>query len=194
MELAEQPSELSVVVQSQRLSGVPVQRRLDRIPKGACFSLFDQNDIVRLASVVTECNVAGDKSIVKNVDPLWIRNTMATLFQIEQRIANLQKKADELRRKQSTSVIQSIKRMMDKHGISVEDLRADMKSSSAGKEPDAIKATRRNSKAAGSSKGKLPPKYRDPKTGATWSGHARPPVWIRDAKDRAKFLIDASSE
>ncbi|MEM5389962.1 H-NS family nucleoid-associated regulatory protein [Paraburkholderia phymatum] len=42
-------------------------------------------------------------------------------------------------------------------------------------------------------KGKLPPKYRDPKTGATWSGHARPPQWIANAKDRSKFLIDGSS-
>jgi hypothetical protein len=31
--------------------------------------------------------------------------------------------------------------------------------------------------------------YRDPKTGAEWSGHARPPLWIKDVKDRSKFLI-----
>jgi DNA-binding protein H-NS len=37
------------------------------------------------------------------------------------------------------------------------------------------------------------PKYRDPKTGATWSGHARPPAWIRDAKDRSVFLIEGSA-
>ncbi|SOE64271.1 H-NS histone family protein [Caballeronia arationis] len=28
----------------------------------------------------------------------------------------------------------------------------------------------------------------NPKTGETWSGHARPPAWIRDVKDRTKFL------
>src|SRR5262249_42001797 len=38
-------------------------------------------------------------------------------------------------------------------------------------------------------KGKLPPKYRDPKTGATWSGHARPPAWIKNVKDRSQYLI-----
>ncbi|CAG4893117.1 H-NS family nucleoid-associated regulatory protein [Paraburkholderia gardini] len=37
---------------------------------------------------------------------------------------------------------------------------------------------------------KLPPRYRDPKTGATWSGHARAPAWIKDAKDRSVYLID----
>ncbi|MGF6603673.1 DNA-binding protein H-NS [Paraburkholderia sp. GAS448] len=32
------------------------------------------------------------------------------------------------------------------------------------------------------------PKYRDPQTGATWSGRGRAPLWIA-GKDRAKFAI-----
>ncbi|MBR8173732.1 H-NS histone family protein [Burkholderia cenocepacia] len=32
-------------------------------------------------------------------------------------------------------------------------------------------------------------KYRDPKTGATWSGRGRAPMWIKDAKNRNRFLI-----
>ncbi len=36
-------------------------------------------------------------------------------------------------------------------------------------------------------------KYRDPKTGATWSGHGRAPSWIATAKNRDKFLVDASA-
>lgn len=32
------------------------------------------------------------------------------------------------------------------------------------------------------------PKYRDPVTGATWSGRGRAPCWL-DGKDRAKFAI-----
>ena len=32
------------------------------------------------------------------------------------------------------------------------------------------------------------PKYRDPATGATWTGRGKPPNWIKD-KDRAEFLI-----
>ncbi|WP_408360542.1 MULTISPECIES: H-NS family nucleoid-associated regulatory protein [unclassified Paraburkholderia] len=42
--------------------------------------------------------------------------------------------------------------------------------------------------------GKLPPKYINPKTGETWSGHARPPAWIAEAKDRSKFLIASGAE
>lgn len=32
------------------------------------------------------------------------------------------------------------------------------------------------------------PKYRDPATGATWTGRGKPPLWIAD-KDRAQFEI-----
>ncbi|KVK83873.1 hypothetical protein WJ47_21610 [Burkholderia ubonensis] len=35
----------------------------------------------------------------------------------------------------------------------------------------------------------VPAKYRDPATGATWSGRGRPPAWM-DGKDRAQFEID----
>ncbi len=33
----------------------------------------------------------------------------------------------------------------------------------------------------------LPPKYQDPKTGATWTGRGRAPAWL--GKNRDKFLI-----
>ncbi|WP_338510335.1 H-NS histone family protein [Burkholderia gladioli] len=42
---------------------------------------------------------------------------------------------------------------------------------------------------ARSAKARVRPKYRDPKTGATWSGRGRPPEWIKDAKNRDRFLI-----
>lgn len=35
--------------------------------------------------------------------------------------------------------------------------------------------------------------YRDPKSGATWSGCGRAPAWIADAKDRSRFLIDGAT-
>jgi DNA-binding protein H-NS len=33
------------------------------------------------------------------------------------------------------------------------------------------------------------PKYRDPTSGATWSGRGKPPVWIKEATDRNALLI-----
>jgi DNA-binding protein H-NS len=35
---------------------------------------------------------------------------------------------------------------------------------------------------------KVEAKYRDPKTGASWSGRGRAPKWI-EGKDRAEFLV-----
>ncbi|CAN7590368.1 H-NS histone family protein [Acidovorax delafieldii] len=36
---------------------------------------------------------------------------------------------------------------------------------------------------------KVDAKYRDPRTGATWSGRGKPPLWIA-GKDRALFVIN----
>ncbi|WP_425273663.1 H-NS family nucleoid-associated regulatory protein [Paraburkholderia hospita] len=43
-------------------------------------------------------------------------------------------------------------------------------------------------------KGPQAPKYRDPKSGATWSGRGPAPAWLAGAKDRSKFLIVATEE
>ncbi len=43
-------------------------------------------------------------------------------------------------------------------------------------------------------KGPQAPKYRDPKSGATWSGRGPAPAWLAGAKDRSKFLIAATEE
>jgi DNA-binding protein H-NS len=45
----------------------------------------------------------------------------------------------------------------------------------------------------GQPKGPQPARYRDPKTGATWSGRGPAPASLSGAKDRAKFLIDGAS-
>ena len=36
--------------------------------------------------------------------------------------------------------------------------------------------------------GAAAPKFRDPATGATWSGRGRPPLWLA-GQDRSKFVI-----
>jgi DNA-binding protein H-NS len=119
---------------------------------------------------------------------------MVTLSQIEHRIASLQKKADDLRRKQSASVISSIKKMMSEYGLSLEDLEASVEESPPKRGRPAGSKNSARALTAPAANAKLPPKYRDPESGATWSGHARPPAWIKDVKDRTRFLIDATSE
>lgn len=41
-------------------------------------------------------------------------------------------------------------------------------------------------------RGPQEPKYRDPQSGATWSGRGKAPGWLASAADRTAFLIDAS--
>lgn len=56
-------------------------------------------------------------------------------------------------------------------------------------EKDVFPAGRRGGRGRGrASAGKVPPKYRDPVTGQTWTGRGKAPRWI-DGKDRTQFLI-----
>jgi DNA-binding protein H-NS len=116
---------------------------------------------------------------------------MATLEQIQARMKKLQAQAEVLLAQRAQAAVDQIRELMIKHGLTTADIEARAKA-------------RRQAEAAGrhlsngtakpaSAKGKMPPKYRDPKTGATWSGHARPPAWIKDVKDRTRFLIDGSA-
>ncbi|RQR29532.1 H-NS histone family protein [Burkholderia sp. Bp9143] len=42
--------------------------------------------------------------------------------------------------------------------------------------------------------GHVAAKYQNPKTGETWSGRGRAPAWIKDVKDRTRFLIGSAVE
>ncbi|MFM0597187.1 H-NS family nucleoid-associated regulatory protein [Paraburkholderia dilworthii] len=70
---------------------------------------------------------------------------------------------------------------------------------SAGAESKAKAAGKKGSSSAratagtGQRKGPQPAMYRDPKSGATWSGRGRAPAWLSGAKDRTRFLIDGAS-
>jgi len=118
---------------------------------------------------------------------------MATLEQIQARMKKLQAQAEALLAKRAQAAVDQIRELMIKHGLTTADIEARAKA-----RREAKAAGRRLSngvaKTATGAKGKLPPKYRDPKTGATWSGHARPPAWIKDVKDRTRFLIDGAAE
>jgi DNA-binding protein H-NS len=114
---------------------------------------------------------------------------MATLEAIQQKIKVLQAKADAVASKETAKVLAQIRDIMDKHGLTISDIEVHLGGKRRGRPP----ASGRTANIAGKSKGKLPPKYMNPKTGETWSGHARPPRWIASVKDRSKFLIDGNS-
>jgi DNA-binding protein H-NS len=114
---------------------------------------------------------------------------MATLEAIQSKIAALQAKADAIASKETTKVVAQIRNIMEKHGLSIADLEVHLGGKRRGRSP----ASERAVNGVSTTKGKLPPKYANPKTGETWSGHARPPGWIAGVKDRAKFLIDGNA-
>lgn len=113
---------------------------------------------------------------------------MATLEQLQTRMKKLQVQAEALLAKRAQAAVDQIRDIMLKHGLTTADIEARAKA-----RRDAKFKSNGVSKTAVSAKGKMPPKYRDPKTGATWSGHARPPAWIKNVKDRTRFLIDGAA-
>ncbi|MBJ9689111.1 H-NS histone family protein [Burkholderia vietnamiensis] len=108
---------------------------------------------------------------------------MATLGNIQAKIAKLQAQAEALVRKESSGALEKIHGLMQKHSITT----ADIESFIGGK-----KRGRKSAAAAAPKQGAAAAKYRDPKTGATWTGHGRAPAWIANAKDRTKFLVEAA--
>lgn len=117
---------------------------------------------------------------------------MATLEQIQARMKKLQVQAEALIARRAQAALDQIRELMLKHGLTTEDIEAKAKARRERVKAASGRVVNGKIKAA-ATKGKLPPKYRDPKTGATWSGHARPPAWIKNVKDRSKFLLDAAS-
>ncbi|MDR6478680.1 DNA-binding protein H-NS [Paraburkholderia graminis] len=109
---------------------------------------------------------------------------MATLESLQAKIQRLQAQADALRAKKSSAVIEKIKSLMAEHGLTTADIDAHTGGKKRGPKPGVKAAARPSASAA---------KYRDPKTGATWSGHGRAPGWIANAKDRSKFLVEGSA-
>jgi len=105
---------------------------------------------------------------------------MTTLSNIEERIKKLQARADAIQKKQAIAAVAKIHSLMKEYGLTIDDL------------------TNRGS--TGAAKGSVGAplaatgKYRDQKTGATWSGRGRAPAWIANAKNRARFLVSAAVE
>jgi DNA-binding protein H-NS len=94
---------------------------------------------------------------------------MATYKQLTSQLEKLQVQVSSAREKELRTVISQIKEQIADYGITAEDL------GFSGKRPAMGKTA-------------LPPKYRNPKTGQTWSGRGRMPAWI--GKNRERFLID----
>ncbi|MPW15392.1 H-NS histone family protein [Paraburkholderia sp. CNPSo 3157] len=94
---------------------------------------------------------------------------MATYKQLTAQLEKLQKEMEQAREQEVTQTIAEIKQKIAEYGITAEELGF-------------------STKARAPRKPALPPKYRNPKTGETWSGRGRAPAWLA-GKNREKFLI-----
>lgn len=94
---------------------------------------------------------------------------MATYKELLAQKAKLEEQLESARVKELEAVIQQVRQIVSEYGLTAEDIGLSYKRAGADK------------------KKTVAPKYRDPKTGATWSGRGRAPAWI--GKNRDKFLI-----
>ncbi|APA88380.1 H-NS histone family protein [Paraburkholderia sprentiae WSM5005] len=121
---------------------------------------------------------------------------MPSLEQIQAKLKKLQAQADVLIARKAQAAVNQIRELMLKHGLTTADIEAQAKLRRATRALNGNAGAGRGRPAGASkaAKSATPPKYRDHKTGATWTGHGRAPGWISGAKDRSVFLIDAASE
>jgi DNA-binding protein H-NS len=118
---------------------------------------------------------------------------MPTLEQIQEKMKKLQAQADTLIARKAQAAVDQIRKIMLTHGLTTVDIEVKAKAKREAKAANGSTPNAR-AKAAKSLNSGTPPKYRHPKTGATWTGHGRAPAWIADAKDRTKLLIVSGTD
>jgi DNA-binding protein H-NS len=110
----------------------------------------------------------------------------STLAEIDAQIEQLQHRADLLRARHKKPVIDAIINAMNQYHITHDELRA----SGRGARKALAGANGRNGSRVSR---RVAPKYRNPKTGETWSGRGRPARWLAEleqqGKSRDRFLI-----
>ena len=107
---------------------------------------------------------------------------MTTYADVKKQIAQLEKKAADLRKVEVAKAVANIREQMAEYELTVDDV-APVKSTAKGKV-----AARKTKVKVGK-----PAKYMDPKTGKTWTGHGKAPAWIAAATKKGRrddFLIE----
>ena len=100
---------------------------------------------------------------------------MATYKELQAQIHELSVRAEAARKAEIAEVLAEIRAKMAEYGITVEDL------GGSGRARSGLKGST------------VAPKYRDPVSGATWTGRGKPPRWMAAALEQGKtkesFLI-----
>jgi len=108
---------------------------------------------------------------------------MKTYSAIKAEIAKLEKQAEALRKAEVAGVVAKIKTAIEAYGLTAADLGFGSGSARPARQTKG-KGGKKTSKTVGVAK------YRDPKSGKTWTGRGKPPGWIAGVKNRDPYLID----
>lgn len=92
--------------------------------------------------------------------------------------AELEQQIISLRREERGVAIAQVKALMAEHGLSLADLGSPRSVANPAAAPK------------GRAGGKVPPKYRDPASGQTWSGRGLHPKWLKQALAGGAQLSD----
>jgi DNA-binding protein H-NS len=93
--------------------------------------------------------------------------------EIQAKIADLQAQAQAVKEQEKQQAIAAARAMISSYGITAKDLGLDKVKNKAGPAPGR----------------KIPAKYRNPSTGAVWSGRGKTPKWINGIADRSVYAI-----
>ncbi|MBU9268715.1 H-NS histone family protein [Burkholderia gladioli] len=102
------------------------------------------------------------------------------IARLERELAEAKEAEKAHRAKEKASIIEQINSLIAEHSVAAHELK--FPSATRGSKAPSVKAVKG---APGI------PKYRDPKTGATWTGKGKPPAWIKEVPNRDEFLINS---
>lgn len=94
--------------------------------------------------------------------------------EIQAKIADLQAQAAKVKQEEKAQAIDAARAMIASYGITAKDLGLDKPAKAkAGPKPG----------------GKIPPKYKDPVSGALWSGRGKTPKWFNGSLNPSVYAI-----
>ncbi len=99
---------------------------------------------------------------------------MPTLSELLAQKAALERQIAETQREERAAAIAQVKALMSQYGLTLADIGGSGRAAAL-------------PRAGGA---KVAPKYRDPATGATWSGRGLQPRWLREALAGGRSLSD----
>ena len=119
---------------------------------------------------------------------------MKSYKQIRAEIARLEREAETARKAESAGVVAKIRKLAAEYDLTVADIGLgsgpqEKDSSRPTAKAGSKKALRKTPAKKAARSGAGVAKYRDPKSGKTWSGFGRAPQWLASAKKRDAFLI-----